>query len=352
MNQSIEENFFAGVMQWDGLKLFYLLFQIVITVVGPCLLYSIYWYERFSADLRHRSLLNQLISHCCLLSIAGCIFARLPYVLILFFGPFSVPVCDFTILMGRFLFLCILTEVTLRQTIKFCYIFQKQLLVSLNEHFAAVYLTLCNLTLSGCLCLVTFMLGFQNSEIDFHICTGRSPDQNIKESFIYLDLNTNNKTEKYNSFGDLVVQDPLGVASKILLLLQTTTTLCSWIYSCYILIPSSSNNLAIINIPGPATQVPMTTHSRFEESKNFIVGAGGTLVVIALGIVLIFPSHKSKSIASDNMDAINFGEGRLWIYISRISVSLLCYCLLPMVIIANNAKMRATLKREFLELFK
>jgi len=85
MNQSSAENFFAGVMHWDGLKFFYLVFQIIITVVGPCLLHSIYWYERFSAELHYRTLLNQLISHFCLLSIAGCIFARFPYVLILFF---------------------------------------------------------------------------------------------------------------------------------------------------------------------------------------------------------------------------------------------------------------------------
>ncbi len=113
MNQSSTENFFAGVMQWDGLKFFYLVFQIIISVVGPSLLYSIYWYERFSADLHFRTLLNQLISHFCLLSIAGCIFARFPYVLILFFGPFSVPICDFTILTGRFLFLSVLTEITI-----------------------------------------------------------------------------------------------------------------------------------------------------------------------------------------------------------------------------------------------
>jgi hypothetical protein len=271
--------------------------------------------------------------------------------LILFFGPFSVPICDFTILTGRFLFLCVLTEITIRQTIKFSYIFQQKL-VAMNADFAAVFITLCNLTLSGCLCLVTFMIGFHTSEVDYHICTGRSPDENIKEAFKYLGLNTNNKTDNYYSFGDLILQDPLGVTSKILLLIQIIMTLCSWIYSNYIIRPSSSNNIAINNINGPASHAPLTTNSRFEESRNYIVGAGGNLILIVLATVLIFPSHKSKLIASNNMEAINFGNGRLWIYISRISVPLLAYCLLPMVVITNNAQMRATLKRELMELLK
>ena len=351
MNQSRAENFFAGVMQWDGLKFFYLVFQIIISVVGPSLLYSIYWYERFSADLRFRTLLNQLISHFCLLNIAGCIFARCPYVLILFFGPFSVPICDFTILTGRFLFLCVLTEITIRQTIKFSYIFQQKL-VAMNADFAAVFITLCNLTLSGCLCLVTFMIGFHTSEVDYHICTGRSPDENIKESFKYLDFNSNNKTDNNYSFGDLVLKDPLGVTSKILLLINIILTLCAWIHSYYIIIPSSSNNITINNINGPLSHVPLTTNSRFEESRNFIVGAGGNLILIVLAIVLLFPSHKSKMIASYSMEAINFGNGRLWIYISRISVPLLAYCLFPMIIIANNSKMRASLKREVMEILQ
>jgi hypothetical protein len=222
----------------------------------------------------------------------------------------------------------------------------------MNADFAAVFITVCNLTLSGCLCLVTFMIGFHTSEVDFHICTGRSPEENIKESFKYLDFNTNNKTDKNYSFGDLVLKDPLGVTSKILLLINIILTLCAWIHSYYIIIPGLSNNITINNINGPLSHVPLTTNSRFEESRNFIVGAGGNLILIVLAIVLLFPSHKSKMIASYSMEAINFGNGRLWIYISRISVPLLAYCLFPMIIIANNSKMRASLKREVMEILQ
>jgi hypothetical protein len=222
----------------------------------------------------------------------------------------------------------------------------------MNDDFAALFITLCNLTLSSCLCLVTFMVGFHTSEVDFHICTGRSLEENIKETFKYLGLNTNNKTDNYYSFGDLILQDPLGVTSKIFLLIQIIMTLCSWIYSNYITLSSSSDNIEINNINGSVLQFPLTTNTIFEESKNLIIGAGGNLILILLAIVLIYPSHKSKMIASNNMEAINFGDGRLWIYISRISVPLLAYCLLPMVVITNNAQMRATLKRELMELLK
>jgi hypothetical protein len=192
------------------------------------------------------------------------------------------------------------------------------------------------------------MIGFHNSDLDFNICTGRNPDKNIGESFKYFDLHSVNKTLHHYSFGDLVAKDPLGVIAGLFALIQIILTMYSWIYSVCIVLPRSSNNIANNN---SRRLVPLSINSRFEETKNVIIGAGGTLVGVFVAIVLIFPTLKSKSIANKNMEDINFGYGRLWIYISRISIPIVAYCLFPTVIIANNAKMRATLKRQLTDLF-
>jgi hypothetical protein len=41
----------------------------------------------------------------------------------------------------------------------------------------------------------------------------------------------------------------------------------------------------------------------------------------------------------------------MWTYISKITVPIISYCILPAAIIAYNPKMRSTLIREFKSLF-
>ena len=82
-------NYFEGLYSDTEFKVAYILFHIFITFAGPLLMYSIVWYERYSADLWYRTLINQLLTHFCLLSISGCFFFRLPYMGIILFGPFS-----------------------------------------------------------------------------------------------------------------------------------------------------------------------------------------------------------------------------------------------------------------------
>jgi len=175
--------FYAGFVQWDLIKVLFLIFNILLTFIGPSLLYSIIWYERFSSDLRCRTLMNQLLSHIYIFSLVGCFIVRIPSLSIVFIGPFSSTTCDVIIFLGRYLFLCNITEFTIRQVIKYLYIFQWKYIVSLNDDFFAIYFTLCNFLLSLLLIFLAYLLGYQNSEIDYHICTGKHPKDNINETF-------------------------------------------------------------------------------------------------------------------------------------------------------------------------
>lgn len=51
-------------------------------------------------------------------------------------------------------------------------------------------------------------------------------------------------------------------------------------------------------------------------------------------------------------DAVNHGRGRMWMYISRLAIPILSYCLFPTIILASNSKMRKTLFKELKNFLK
>jgi len=93
-------------------------------------------------------------------------------------------------------------------------------------------------------------------------------------------------------------------------------------------------------------------NNKFEDTKNVIIGSSGSLITIILIILLLTPAAISKSILKEDPNNINTGSGRLWSYGSRISLSILGYCVLPITILVSNSKMRNTLKREIREYMK
>ena len=177
------ENFYAGLMEWDEFKLAYIIFHILLTFVAPTVLYSIFWYERYGSELQYRTLSNIILSHICLISLARCLIARIPYCAILILSPISLNSCDLIIWLGRYSFLCTFNEIAIWQLIKFLYIFKWQNLVGLNDEFFAICLTMCNILLSLVFLIYTYMTGYHNVELDYNICTGRNTSINILDMF-------------------------------------------------------------------------------------------------------------------------------------------------------------------------
>ena len=139
------DHLYVGLLQWDWIKVTSMALNILIMIFGPSLLYSVIWYERFSADLMYRTLINQLLSHLCYIQTLNCILSRLAFILIYWYGPFPEPACDVIFIYAHYAFVCTITEITIRQLIKFLYIFKWKLVAGLNDDFAAVFATLANL---------------------------------------------------------------------------------------------------------------------------------------------------------------------------------------------------------------
>ena len=95
-------NFFAGHNQWDWIKVAYILIHVLLTLLVPCLLYSICWYERYSPDLQYRAVSNILLSHSCWIGIIRSFLVRIPSVLVIVFGPFDPWTCNIIFSSARF----------------------------------------------------------------------------------------------------------------------------------------------------------------------------------------------------------------------------------------------------------
>ena len=167
------ENFYSNLNKWDSVKYGTLFFKVILSMTGSVLLYGVIWYERFSADLRYRTLMNQMLSHLCIFHIFVGPHFMVGVVLFFCFDEQPEVVCNFFTFIGRLLFLCSLTQLVLRQLIKYFYIFHWKYATCINDDFAAIFLLTANVMLSSIFQFVTYFFGHHNAEISFHCCTGR-----------------------------------------------------------------------------------------------------------------------------------------------------------------------------------
>jgi hypothetical protein len=220
-------------------------------------------------------------------------------------------------------------------------------MAALNDSFLATYVTICNLMLSAVFIATTHMMEYQNAELDYHICTGNHPHLNIIQStFLESKLKKIDKPEL--SLEDLAGQDPLLFLTKLISCILLVITLKIFVYSKKefykkLLNKKETQTIAIINTPA---DIESSKYDGFLKTKNALIGASGSFTAVLLILILLVPSHISKSFAKNNADDINYGQGRVWTYVSRITLPILSYCVLPFVVITVNRKMRKTLARE------
>jgi hypothetical protein len=319
---------FEGHRTWDTIQAIHLYFNIILTFVAPVLNYAVVWYQTSDSSQQRHLLTNQLLSHVCIISIVRCFTVRIASVLWLHFGPFSTHVCNAALLAGRFFFLLVFAELTLWQFIKYLYSFWPRYLLSINDNFMAAFLTFLNIFLNLVLIVVANMNAFQNSELDYHICTGKDPQQNINNT-----INVNRILHGSNKIPLLTFQtvrsiDYVHLATQSLLVLLFIFAAQIWAKS----IRESCRNHEV--------------HSGLDISKKALYGAGGSLIVIAIIILLLTPSQISIYIFSQNPELVNTGPGKIWTYVSRITMSLISYCAVPVIILINNPNLRQTLSNK------
>ncbi len=70
------------------------------------------------------------------------------------------------------------------------------------------------------------------------------------------------------------------------------------------------------------------------------------MTAASIFVLLFFPDLMGRKLALEDPDNLNHGEGRMWVYLGRMTTPFLSYCLFPIIILGNNSKMTKTLVRE------
>jgi hypothetical protein len=87
-------------------------------------------------------------------------------------------------------------------------------------------------------------------------------------------------------------------------------------------------------------------YQNYQETKNFVIGSGNTFVAVAMITLFMVSVYMAQMYLREDENGINFGMGRTWSYIGRMTMPVLSFIILPSVIIVSNSKMRKVLLRE------
>ena len=334
-------SFYAGLLEWDAIKVAFLICHIFETIIGPIILYSLIWYEYYSVDLRYRTVSNQLLSQCWWIQLVGCIVVRNLYLTFLTIGPLNVNACDTIISFGHFLYISTISVLGLRQIIKYLYIFQWNNVVSIDDNFFAVYFGLCIFTLSSIFAYVCYFLGYNNEDLDFHICAGRTPEQNIRKTLEQLSI-CGNDSSTHKWFLDGTVTDPLEIYSTVLLLVAFILTS----HMCWYASNSKINNTFQIIFNVKCFTCVSKTKDQFKETNSKILGNKLSLFSVLFCFASLVPVILAKLIAKRDINEVNSGWTRALVYIGKMTLPLISSIICPLLVIHCNSKMKKSIIKE------
>ena len=303
------KHYFDGFYRWDVTKYISVIWQFVIIAICPVLLYSVVWYERHSADLRYRTIINRLLSRLCFIDIVACIVAQSSYLIIFIFGPLEVNYCNFIVMVARFFYVVCISIITLRQIVRYLYIFKWKYVACLNDDFLAEFITLYLFVFGFTFSFATFVLGYHNEDLDFHICTGNNPLVNINLTSKAMS-HPANETFKPVWFQPDRMSDPIDYFSTVMLIILVVVSFKTWCFSHHtnalkvfkhFLSYFKLNKIQVQSSNEPKTE----SNSKFDNSKLTIIGDGSSLVTSLLTFAALVVLIVGKDSGVRNYDNVN-----------------------------------------------
>ncbi len=151
---------------------------------------------------------------------------------------------------------------------------------------------------------VSYFLGFNNDELDFHICTGHDPNVNVARTLIKMrqplpEASLSTATDSEWMTAESYGADPIATYLKITFLVLMGLNLQIWIYSNMSQCGSiwlnfrSRFNTSMNSVAGmPDIYIGNLTknhNEKFSETKSSILGTTQTIVMIVIGIGALLP---------------------------------------------------------------
>jgi hypothetical protein len=225
----------------------------------------------------------------------------------------------------------------------------------MNGDFAAIYLTLLNILFRGVFSFITYFFGFLSAEVNFHICTGKHPQFNIDKIFQYQTWSTLNSTGIIKTFEEANIADPVVYLIRLALILLSLTTIAIWAYAKrpsfnkQSLVCLKSTHIAAFERSLP--QNGLERNNKYEENKTVLFGNGIALFTVICTFLMLSPHAAVKDLMKKEPEKLNHGIGKFMVYLSRITMLLVSYSLLPVVIFLTNGQMRNCIIRELWNIF-
>ena len=153
-------------------------------------------------------------------------------------------------------------------------------------------------------------MGFNNDELDFHICTGRDPDVNVARTLIEMrqPRPASNSTASASEWmtTDSYGTDPIATYLKITFLVFICLNLQIWIYSNMSICGNiwlnfrnriNASKSSVAGMPDIYIGNLTKNHNeKFSETKSSILGTTQTVVMIVAGIGALLPVSISQSL--------------------------------------------------------
>jgi hypothetical protein len=91
--------------------------------------------------------------------------------------------------------------------------------------------------------------------------------------------------------------------------------------------------------------------NKFEENKTVLFGNGIALFTVIFTFLMVSPHAAVKDLMKKEPEKLNHGIGKLMVYLSRVTMLLVSYYLLPVVILLTNGQSRNCIIRELWNIF-
>ena len=101
----------------------------------------------------------------------------------------------------------------------------------------------------------------------------------------------------------------------------------------------------------PTIYNPTSTNTKFVEKKSLLIGAGHITLFALSALCFLLPPFVVKGIAKKNIQILNTNRGRIWVYLTQISLRFFYLNVFPSIVILSNSKMKKSIFRDIKDVF-
>ena len=204
------------------------------------------------------------------------------------------------------------------------------------------------------------VLGYHKDELEYHICTGKRPLENINLTITYSFTPGQpfNRTEFRGSAGFDPYFNFLNTLFLVLILLSLYMLFYAhkekyskWLQKVLHInkhVCNSKIGVTLIEDVGSIVRIS-ASEEKFQESRSQIVGSGQTVVCLILSLIVMYPVYFAKEGIKNDIDSINYGYARISVYIVKMLIPTFSFIIFPILILRNNEKMQKSVVKDLKE---